>query len=564
MRYLIWMLFFSFIVKTVFPQITESFNNPKNTVNPFSFNKLNGKNDIVIFSENFDSGIIPPANWTDTITNHSHTWFPFNLDRISFTPVDPYNKFSAICPYSDSIQNEWLITPALNIANIKNLNLYFFAGYNKNYLTSASLTTFLTRDKGKTWEKIWEAGTDTLSVLWQWRPIDVDLYEFANDSLNRDTIRLAWQYHGKKGDLIGLDGIRLVTVPLNDAADFLTFNMPNQLTEPVINKTQQKIHIDIVSEPTLTTLIPTFTLSRGANANPGSKSSLKYSYSEEAVTYTYTVTAEDPTVKKTWNLVVKMAKPSAEAEIVSFATGSQTGPAVIDSKNRTVKIEVKFGTDLSALTPEITISKGATLTPKLGDKVSATSGIPFEYSVQPQDPKLKPNVWKVFFTIKDYENDIISFVLKEQTSPAVINKQTLTIVAEVEFTTDFQKLSPEILLPDGAKISPPSNELHSFIPGKTEIYTVTAANGVTKQWKIIITRAVNAIFVEHFDTKNSILEGNWTMHTTNMNYSWRVADQERQPFTEINPKSVSSALCPWSSTNQDEWLISDIIDGTGY
>lgn len=65
---------------------------------------------------------------------------------------------------------------------------------------------------------------------------------------------------------------------------------------------------------------------------------------------------------------------NTEAEILDFVLSGQTGPAVINSGAATVSIEVANGTGLTALTPTITISDGATIDP--------ASGVPRDFTNQ--------------------------------------------------------------------------------------------------------------------------------------------------------------------------------------
>ena len=52
-----------------------------------------------------------------------------------------------------------------------------------------------------------------------------------------------------------------------------------------------------------------------------------------------------------------------ETEILSFTLAEQTGPAIIESMNATIDVEVAFGTDITALNPTIELSEGALISP---------------------------------------------------------------------------------------------------------------------------------------------------------------------------------------------------------
>lgn len=67
-------------------------------------------------------------------------------------------------------------------------------------------------------------------------------------------------------------------------------------------------------------------------------------------------------------------------DILSFNLNEQTETAVIDNTEHSVSVEVENGTNITALSPEITISEGATITPSSGETVDFSNG-PVIYTV---------------------------------------------------------------------------------------------------------------------------------------------------------------------------------------
>lgn len=65
---------------------------------------------------------------------------------------------------------------------------------------------------------------------------------------------------------------------------------------------------------------------------------------------------------------------SDETDILSFDLNQQTNVASIDDVAHTVLIEVLNGTDLTALTPEITVSNGASINPASGETIDFSNG----------------------------------------------------------------------------------------------------------------------------------------------------------------------------------------------
>ncbi|MBK6347548.1 MAG: T9SS type A sorting domain-containing protein [Bacteroidales bacterium] len=85
---------------------------------------------------------------------------------------------------------------------------------------------------------------------------------------------------------------------------------------------------------------------------------------------------------------------STQAEILGFTLPQQTGAAVINSGAATVGIEVAYGTDVTALTPTITVSALASIDPASGVARDFTN--PVTYTVTSESTSQK--VWTVTVT----------------------------------------------------------------------------------------------------------------------------------------------------------------------
>jgi photosystem II stability/assembly factor-like uncharacterized protein len=83
------------------------------------------------------------------------------------------------------------------------------------------------------------------------------------------------------------------------------------------------------------------------------------------------------------------------------------------------------------------------------------------------------------------ENEIVSFVLSQETRPAVIDSELFTVDAEVEYGTSLISLAPVIEVSQGAAIDPPSGQELDFT--EPVIYVVTAANGDTQEWTVTVS-----------------------------------------------------------------------------
>ena len=194
------------------------------------------------------------------------------------------------------------------------------------------------------------------------------------------------------------------------------------------------------------------------------------------------------------NFVTKGAfeSPNRFTDVLSFSFPEETGEATIDTQNGTVNIEVGVGTDLTALTPTISLIDGASIDP-LSD-VEQDFSSPFEYTVTAEDG-VTNQVYTVSVTrVLNTETDIISFTIPEQTGPAVIDPNTHTVEIEVNGfageTSTRSRLTPTIGLSFGATVNPLSGTNNNFFDGTPSTYTVTAEDGATSQeWQVIVTYA---------------------------------------------------------------------------
>ncbi|MEJ2595848.1 MAG: choice-of-anchor J domain-containing protein, partial [bacterium] len=67
---------------------------------------------------------------------------------------------------------------------------------------------------------------------------------------------------------------------------------------------------------------------------------------------------------------------------------------------------------------------------------------------------------------------------------------------------------------------------------------------------------------EGFDAETFPPDG-WQVINTHPENNWMLGNPSANPFTDIDPESVYSAICPWIAEDQDEWLISPEITPSG-
>lgn len=170
--------------------------------------------------------------------------------------------------------------------------------------------------------------------------------------------------------------------------DILTFTLAEETGAATINTTEHTVAIEVVFGTDVSDLTPTFTISESATVSPMLGTAQDFS---SAVTYT--VTAEDPMVTQDWETTVTVA-PNTENDIVGFTFVQISGEATIDDGAHTVTALAVAGTDVSGLTPTISLSQNATISPLSGSEQNFTSEVTYTVSAENGDEQ----VWEVVIT----------------------------------------------------------------------------------------------------------------------------------------------------------------------
>lgn len=92
-----------------------------------------------------------------------------------------------------------------------------------------------------------------------------------------------------------------------------------------------------------------------------------------------------------------------------------------------------------------------------------------------------------FYTASTSDNNILSFVLPQQTAPAAIDGTNHTVAITVAAGTALTSLMPTITVSTGATISPASGGAQDFTLPVT--YTVTSSTGVAQPWVVTVSVA---------------------------------------------------------------------------
>jgi hypothetical protein len=166
---------------------------------------------------------------------------------------------------------------------------------------------------------------------------------------------------------------------------------------------------------------------------------------------------------------------SSEKDILTFVLAEQTGAATINTASHTVDIEVANGTNVTALSPVITVSEGATINPESGTATDFTN--PVTYTVTAEDGSAQ--TWTVTVSVAvSVGNDLLIGKVNIYPNP---NNGRFYITLNSDQPADF---TLQVISPDGRIIY--SQEYHSVtsvneftdtmigVPG---IYTIRILSG---------------------------------------------------------------------------------------
>ena len=297
------------------------------------------------------------------------------------------------------------------------------------------------------------------------------------------------------------DWVVTVTIEPNSATDFLSYSFPEQTQPAEIDTDRHRINIEVAYGTDVTDLVATFELSYGATAYVNF-----FWIQESGVTsnnftnpVTYRVIAEDRSTRQDWRVTVTLA-PEPEADIITFDIPGQIGETSIDQNNYTVEVNMSYGTDVTNLISNFTLSYGASAEV---DGILQESGVtsndftnPQVYTVISYDGSLVQDWTVSIIELPNSEADILTFSFPEQTNQASIDPQRAQVDIEVEFNTNISNLVASFDLSPQASAYINNTEQ---ISGITEndftlplVYSVIAGDNSLKEWTITVTEGRNS------------------------------------------------------------------------
>ncbi len=148
--------------------------------------------------------------------------------------------------------------------------------------------------------------------------------------------------------------------------------------------------------------------------------------------------------------------------INSFSMNGVSG--TIDNKADKISVVLPYGTNITALTPQINIPAGANVTPASGSSVNFSQTVKFRVK--------NGNIYKDYDVDVKAQNPIISFKINGM--DATINHSSKTISLTVPTGTNLTALQPVIVVAPGVSINPASGSTLNFT--NPVQFTVSNAN----------------------------------------------------------------------------------------
>jgi len=150
----------------------------------------------IYLTEDFEGGVVPPAGWSEIISNADYNWkiqtFPFEGAYCADVEYDP-----DLTPPQD----EWLVSPVLDLTGATPdirveyrwaMSYYWGVDPYDNY----NLELWISTDAGETFpDKLWDESAQGVFTSWAWNKAVVSLSAYAGN----DKVVLAWRYVGVDG-----------------------------------------------------------------------------------------------------------------------------------------------------------------------------------------------------------------------------------------------------------------------------------------------------------------------------------------------------------------------------
>lgn len=191
-----------------------------------------------LLAEGFEAGVMPPSGWS-VVNTSANNWTL--VDTATDNPAWIHSgTYAGWVNYLAADQDEWLISPLVNLAGQINPAVSFWVYCNNNWPT-AGLEFIVQDPEGAFEDTLWRQLDQTYPLPSTYYNIVVDL------SAYNEPVYLAWRYVGNDGDSIALDDILVYA----DDVYNVTINFDALVTAApgaIITNTAELSYMDTVQE----------------------------------------------------------------------------------------------------------------------------------------------------------------------------------------------------------------------------------------------------------------------------------------------------------------------------
>lgn len=174
---------------------------------------------------------------------------------------------------------------------------------------------------------------------------------------------------------------------------------------------------------------------------------------------------------------------SAECELLSYSVGATGEQIDWSADGKTITVTIPYATDWNTLKSNYTISYDATIAMPNGEDFEHSETTPIQYTVTAENGKDQRTYSVIVKKIPPATgNEIESFYCGSLEGTIDHDAKTITLELPEGSTKRF---APQITIPEVAVVEPASGVLQDFT--EPVFYTVTAQNGDTRTYKVIVT-----------------------------------------------------------------------------
>ncbi|WP_108869067.1 DUF5018 domain-containing protein [Aquimarina aquimarini] len=303
-----------------------------------------------------------------------------------------------------------------------------------------------------------------------------------------------------------------------------------------INHTEKTISVIFPPNTALESLIPSISVSEGVDITPNNM--VEQDFREPSI---YILSGEG--FEKTEYTITTFVTGSDKAAIQKLSFLTSNNPHLVENittviEGSVIKAQISEAIDLSALIPSIEIFEGASISPDNNTPMDFTEDV--KYIVTAQDATTKSE-YTVQITSLSSTKEItkFQFSIDSQIYDANIDHNTFEVSLALPYNTDLTNLVPIVEIGSAISITPSSSVAQNF--NEVVIYTITAEDGSTQEYKAIITTMTasqndRAVLEELYNLNkdyNSLFTYlNWDLDADNMD-SWEGVTLSGTRVTEL-------------------------------